>query len=105
MFDWLGGILSGLGDAIGIAFENVTSGIVDSIWTALVQWLYTSIYDAIADLFTGINNMGAGIFTLSWVTAVVDLFRLFGWALFAAGVVVAVLPRRKRKKENTAGSG
>lgn len=90
MFDWLGGILSGLGDAIGIAFENATSGIVDSIWTALVQWLYTSIYDAIADLFTGINNMGAGIFTLSWVTAVVDLFRLFGWALFAAGVVVAV---------------
>lgn len=90
MFDWLGGILSGLGDAIGIALENATSGIVDSIWTALVQWLYTSIYDAIADLFTGINNMGAGIFTLSWVTAVVDLFRLFGWALFAAGVVVAV---------------
>lgn len=90
MFDWLGGILSGLGDAIGIAFENATSGIVDSIWTALVQWLYTSIYDAIADLFTEINNMGAGIFTLSWVTAVVDLFRLFGWALFAAGVVVAV---------------
>ena len=90
MFDWLGGILSGLGDAIGIAFENATSGIVDSIWTALVQLLYTSIYDAIADLFTGINNMGAGIFTLSWVTAVVDLFRLFGWALFAAGVVVAV---------------
>ena len=90
MFDWLGGILSGLGDAIGIAFENATRGIVDSIWTALVQWLYTSIYDAIADLFTGINNMGAGIFTLSWVTAVVDLFRLFGWALFAAGVVVAV---------------
>lgn len=90
MFDWLGGILSGLGDAIGIAFENATSGIVDSIWTALVQWLYTSIYDAIADLFTGINNMGAGIFTLSWVTPVVDLFRLFGWALFAAGVVVAV---------------
>ena len=90
MFDWLGGILSGLGDAIGIAFENATSGIVDSIWTALVKWLYTSIYDAIADLFTGINNMGAGIFTLSWVTAVVDLFRLFGWALFAAGVVVAV---------------
>ena len=90
MFDWLGGILSGLGDAIGIAFENATSGIVDSIWTALVQLLYTSIYEAIADLFTGINNMGAGIFTLSWVTAVVDLFRLFGWALFAAGVVVAV---------------
>ena len=62
MFDWLGGILSGLGDAIGIAFENATSDIVDSIWTALVQWLYTAIYDAVADLFTGINNMGAEIF-------------------------------------------
>ena len=48
MFDWLGGILSGLGDAIGIAFENATSDIVNSIWTALVQWLMNTCNNKIA---------------------------------------------------------
>lgn len=90
MFDWLGDILAGLGDAIGIAFDNTVGQMVDSIWTALVQWLYTAIYDAVANLFTGINHMGAEIFNLSWVSAVIDLFALFGWTLFVAGVAVAI---------------
>lgn len=90
MFDWLGDILSGIGDAIGIAFDNTIGELIDSIWTSLIQWLYTAIYEAVADLFTGINNMGAEIFNLSWVSAVVNLFTLFGWSLFVAGVVVAV---------------
>lgn len=90
MFDWLGDILSGLGDAIGIAFDNTVGEMVDAIWTSLIQWLYTAIYEAVADLFTGINHMGAEIFTLSWVTAVIDLFALFGWTLFVAGVAVAI---------------
>lgn len=90
MFDWLGNILSGMGDAIGIAFENTVGKMVDSIWTALVEWLYTAIYNAVADLFTGINNMGAEIFALSWVDAMVRLFTLFGWALFVAGIAVAI---------------
>ena len=34
--------------------------------------------------------MGADIFDLSWVQATVRLFVLFGWALFATGVVVAI---------------
>lgn len=89
MFDWLGDILAGLGDAIGIAFDNTVGTMVDSIWSALVQWIYTAIYGAVADMFTGINNMGAEIFTLSWVEAVIDLFTLFGWSLFVAGVAVA----------------
>lgn len=90
MFNWLGDILAGLGDAIGIAFDNTIGKMVDDIWTALVQWLYTSIYDAVADLFAGINYMGAEIFSLSWVSAVIDLFTLFGWALFVSGVAVAI---------------
>ncbi len=90
MFDWLGGILSGLGDAISIAFENTVGDMVDDIWTALIQWLYTTIFEAVADLFTGINDMGAEIFNLSWVDAVIRLFSMFGWALFVAGIAVAV---------------
>ena len=36
------------------------------------------------------GNMGADIFKLDWVKATILLFTLFGWALFVAGVVVAV---------------
>ncbi len=90
MFDWLGDILGGLGDAIGIAFDNTVGKMVDGIWTALVQWLYTAIFQAAADLFTGIDQMGAEVFNLSWVPAIIELFTLFGWLLFVAGVAVAI---------------
>lgn len=32
------------------------------------------------------GNMGAEIFELDWVRATVELFTLFGWSLFIAGV-------------------
>ncbi len=90
MFDWLADILEGLGEALSIVFEDTISSVVDSIFEEFILWLYGSIYGAIADLFTGVNTMGAAIFGLSWVAALVDIFRLFGWALFVAGLVVAV---------------
>ncbi|MFQ9799973.1 MAG: conjugal transfer protein TrbL family protein [Clostridia bacterium] len=34
--------------------------------------------------------MGADIFALDWIQATIKLFTLFGWALFIAGVVVAI---------------
>lgn len=90
MFDWLGDILSGMGDALSVVFEGVGADIAVDIWNALVEWIYTTIFDAVADLFTSMNNMGAEIFSLGWVNAVVRLFTLFGWALFAVGVAGAV---------------
>ena len=90
MFDWLGDIITGIGDAIGVAFDNTIGAIVDDIWNSLLQWLYSSIFQAVGNLFTGINHMGAEIFGLSWVNAVIELFTLFGWALFITGVVVAI---------------
>ena len=64
--------------------------IVNSVWNALVQWLYEAFYTAIGDLFADINNLGVEIFDLSWVQAVVNLFSMLGWSLFVVGVVVAV---------------
>ena len=90
MFEWLGDILSGLGDALSVVFEGIGADIAVDIWNALVEWIYNTVFDAVADLFTSMNNMGAEIFNLSWVNAVVRLFTLFGWALFAVGVVGAV---------------
>ncbi len=56
----------------------------------MLQWIYTAIYTAISEFFTKMGAMGAEIFALPWVDAVVKLFSQFGWALFAVGMVVAV---------------
>lgn len=90
MFDWLGDIISGIGDSIGNVFETLGQQISNVIWNAMLQWLYETIYGAVADFFTMMGNMGADIFDLDWVKTTIKLFTLFGWALFVAGVVVAV---------------
>lgn len=56
----------------------------------MLKWFYETIYNAVADFFTMMGNMGADIFDLDWIQATIKLFALFGWALFVAGVVVAI---------------
>ena len=67
-----------------------SSAISSAVWDVMLEWMYDTIYGAVADLFGMINGMGAGIFSLAWVEAFLKLFSLFGWALFAVGLVVAV---------------
>lgn len=90
MFDWLGDMFSGIGDAIGSVFYTLGQQISNVIWNTMLQWFYETIYGAVADFFTMMGNMGADIFDLDWVKATIKLFTLFGWSLFVAGVVVAV---------------
>lgn len=90
MFDWLGDIISGLGDAIGSVFDTLGQQISNVIWNTMLQWFYETIYGAVADFFTIMGNMGADIFELDWVKETIKLFILFGWSLFVAGVIVAV---------------
>lgn len=91
MFDWLGDIISGMGDAIGNAFSGISDKIIDSILNRMIQWLFTVIYDGIADFFTMISGLGVEIFELDWVNAMVKLFSLFGWSLFVVGIVVSAM--------------
>lgn len=79
-----------MGDALGGAFSNIGEDVVNSVWNAMVQWLYEAFYTAIGGLFEDINNLGVEIFDLSWVQSFVSLFTLLGWSLFVTGVVVAV---------------
>lgn len=90
MFDWLGNIFSGIGDAIGGVFDTMGQQISNVIFDTMLQWYYNSIYNSVADFFTMMGNMGADIFQLDWVKATILLFTTFGWALFIAGVAVAV---------------
>lgn len=71
-------------------FEWIGNEIGKLIWNNLLMWLYEAIYKAAADFFAMMGNMGAEIFLLPWVDAVVNLFTLFGWALFSVGAVTAV---------------
>lgn len=90
MFDWLGDIFSGIGDAIGGVFDFLGEQISNVIWNTMLGWMYETIYNAVADFFSMMGNMGADIFDLDWIQATIKLFTLFGWALFVAGVVVAI---------------
>lgn len=90
MFGWLQDLLRSIVDAITGGFASAAKAISDSIWNAMMRWLYNSVYSAIADFFTMMGNMGAEIFDLAWIRAIVQLFTLFGWGLFTAGAVVAI---------------
>ena len=79
-----------MGDAISGTVEALGQQVSNAIWNTMLQWFYETIYGAAADFFAMMGNMGADIFELNWIQATIKLFTLFGWALFVAGVVVAV---------------
>ena len=58
MFDWLGDIIGGIGDAIGSVFSFLGEQISNVIFDTILQWFYTIIYNAVADFFTMMGNMG-----------------------------------------------
>lgn len=88
--DWLSDLISGIGDAIAGAFESLWEMISSSIWDIFLGWIYEAIYGAIADFFTMMGSMGTDLFNLSWVQSCLHLFSLFGWALFVAGLAIAI---------------
>ena len=90
MFNWLGPLISGIGDSITSIFGGIGTEISSAIWTTMIEWFYETIYSATAEFFSNMGSMGADIFDLNWVKATVMLFTLLGWAFFIAGTVVAV---------------
>ena len=90
MFDWISDLISGIGNAISSALSGVWETVSGSIWGVFMNWLYTSVYNALADFFTMMTELGANLFDLSWVQAALKFFSLFGWGLFIAGLAVAI---------------
>ena len=90
MFNRIGTIFIDAGDFFTGIFDTLSTSISSAVWDVMLHWIYTSFFNAIAEFFTMMGNMGADIFDLDWVKAVIELFSLFGWALFLAGLVVAV---------------
>ena len=90
MFDWISKIVEAISNSIGNMVSFLGTQLANAIFDAILKWFYEMIYNAVADFFTEMGKMGAEMFDLSWVQATVTLFTYFGWALFAAGTVVAI---------------
>lgn len=63
--DWLGNLINGIGDAIGNAFSSLWETLTSSIWDLLIEWIYNAVYNAIADFFTLMGQMGTEFFDLN----------------------------------------
>lgn len=64
--------------------------VADKVMGQIVDWIYEKILDFLGEFFGLMGNMGAELFEYDFVKAVVEIFRLLGWMLFAVGLVVAV---------------
>ena len=88
--EWIQDLISGIGDAIGKALSSTWMSVSDTIWEKFMGFLYSMIYQSLADFFSMMTEIGANLFELDWVQAALHFFNLFGWGLFIAGLVVAI---------------
>ena len=54
------------------------------------DWIYSKVLEFVQEFFTYISGMGAEIFDLGWIQALLEFFRLFGWSMYAIALVVAI---------------
>ena len=64
--------------------------VADTVMGQIVDWIYEKTLEFLSEFLSMMGNMGAELFSYDFIKAIVEIFRLFGWALFATGLVVAV---------------
>lgn len=63
---------------------------VDGILDQFCDWIYGKLISFFGDFFSMINMMGAELFELEWIQAILLFFQYFAWALYTVGIIVAV---------------
>lgn len=63
--------------------------VANPIMDALMDWFYSQIVGFLGAFFAQMGNMGAELFELEWVQAVVIFFSQLGWALYGVSLVVS----------------
>jgi hypothetical protein len=61
----------------------------DTILGQIMNWIYNQMVSFLGQFFAMMGNMGADLFDMSWVQAVVLFFSYLGWALYGTGLVVS----------------
>ena len=64
--------------------------VADNVMGQIIDWMYAKVLEFLGEFFGMMGNMGADLFDYSFVKVIVEIFRLFGWALFAVGMIVSV---------------
>lgn len=63
---------------------------VDGVLDQFCDWIYGKLISFFGDFFSMINMMGAELFELEWIRAILLFFQYFAWALYTVGIIVAV---------------
>lgn len=88
--EWITNLVNGFSEAISKALSSTWMSVSDSIWEKFMGFIYSMVYQSLADFFTGMTEVGANLFDLNWVKAALHFFNLFGWGLFIAGLIIAI---------------
>lgn len=62
----------------------------DLVLGQIMDWIYGQIVGFLGEFFAMMGNMGAELFEMSWVRAIVLFFSYLAWALYGTGLVVSV---------------
>ena len=63
---------------------------VDGVLDQFCDWIYGKLIIFFGEFFSMINMMGAELFELDWIKAILLFFYYFAWALYIVGIVAAV---------------
>lgn len=63
---------------------------VDGVLDQFCDWIYGKLITFFGEFFSMINMMGAELFELDWIKAILLFFYYFAWALYIVAIVVAV---------------
>ena len=61
----------------------------DLVLGQIMDWIYAQIVGFLGEFFSMMGNMGAELFEMSWVQAIVLFFSYLAWALYGTGLVVS----------------
>lgn len=64
--------------------------VAETVLGQIVDWMYGQLIGFLGNFFASMGDMGAELFEMAWVQAIVQFFFQFGWALYGVGLVVAV---------------
>ncbi|OLN30091.1 conjugal transfer protein TrbL family protein [Desulfosporosinus metallidurans] len=64
--------------------------VADTVLGQIMDWIYAQLVGFLGEFFAMMGNMGAELFDMSWVQAIVLFFSYLAWALYGTGLVVSV---------------
>ena len=63
--------------------------VASTVFDQILEWIYQQILEFLNQFFALMNGMGAELFELNWIRAIVLFVSYFGWAMYCIGVIVA----------------